>query len=73
MFWFEELGPAKLIEDIGVDNVLVETDIPHPTCLYPGAREKFQDTIGHLDPYIRRRVLQDNAVDLYRLDLPAPG
>jgi hypothetical protein len=72
MFWFEKLAPSKIIEDIGVKNVLVETDVPHPTCLYPGAREKFQETIGHLDPYVRRRVLQDNAVELYGLKLPAP-
>ena len=37
MFWFERLAAQKLIEDIGVRNVLVETDVPHPTCLYPGA------------------------------------
>jgi len=70
MFWFEKHAPSKLIEDIGVNNVLIETDIPHPTCLYPGARERFQEVIGHLDPHIRRRVLQDNAVELYRLNLP---
>ena len=42
-------APAKLIEDIGVNNVLVETDMPHPTCLYPGAREHFARVLGDLD------------------------
>jgi predicted TIM-barrel fold metal-dependent hydrolase len=68
MFWFEQHAPAHMIEKVGVNNVLVETDVPHPTCLYPGAREHFSKVMGGLDEHIRRRVLQDNAVELYRLD-----
>ena len=34
-FWFETNAPQKLIQDVGVNNVLFETDFPHPTCLYP--------------------------------------
>jgi len=45
-FWFENLGPRKLIEDIGAGNVLIETDVPHPTFLYPGAREHFAEVLG---------------------------
>jgi uncharacterized protein len=71
MFWFERLGPSKLIESIGVNKVLVETDVPHPTCLYPGAKEHFADVMSQLDPYVRRRVLQDNAAELYSISLPA--
>ena len=71
MFWYENLGPSKMIEDIGVNNVLVETDVPHPTCLYPGAKEHFNKVMGHLDPHIRQRVLHDNAAELYRMELLA--
>src|SRR6185437_9449244 len=67
MFWYENIGPTKLIPDIGINNVLVETDVPHPTCLYPGAKEHFAKVLGHLDPAVRRRVLHDNAAELYRL------
>jgi len=70
MFWFEKIAAAKLIEDIGVKNVMVETDIPHPTCLYPGPRDHFERVMAGLDPYIIRRVLQDNAAELYNIDLP---
>jgi hypothetical protein len=69
MFWFEHLGPAKMLEDIGVNNILVETDVPHPTCAYPGARERFAKAMGHLDRSVVKRVLQDNAVELYKIDL----
>ncbi len=68
-FWFEECGPAKLIDDVGVHNVLVETDVPHPTCLYPGAQERFAAALGHHDRYTLQRILQDNAAELYGLPL----
>ncbi|MDQ1394796.1 MAG: hypothetical protein QOG64_55 [Acidimicrobiaceae bacterium] len=71
MFWFEEIGAAKLIDDIGVNNVLVETDVPHPTCLYPGPREHFARVLGKLDHHSRQRILQDNAAELYRIPLAA--
>ena len=65
MFWFEQSAPAKLIEDVGVNNVLIETDVPHPTCLYPSTREHFTRVLADVDPVVRRRVLQDNAAELY--------
>jgi uncharacterized protein len=70
MFWFETSGPAKLIEDIGVNNVLVETDIPHPTCLYPNPKEHFLRVLADLPNETKRRVLQDNAAELYKIKLP---
>jgi uncharacterized protein len=53
-----------------VNNVLVETDIPHPTCIYPGARDHLADVLSGLDAHTRQRVLQDNAVELWGLKLP---
>lgn len=69
MFWFERLAPSKMLEWVGVNNVLIETDVPHPTCLYPGALEHFASVMSDVDPAIRKRVLQDNAAELYNLDL----
>jgi predicted TIM-barrel fold metal-dependent hydrolase len=68
-FWFETLAPQKLIEDVGVGNVLFETDFPHPTCLYPNNREHLTKVLSGWDAGIRRRVLQDNAAELYRIPL----
>jgi predicted TIM-barrel fold metal-dependent hydrolase len=69
MFWFEQIGAAKLIEDVGVRNVLIETDVPHPTCLYPGPREHFARVMADLPFEVKKRVLQDNAVELYEIEL----
>ena len=69
MFWFETSAPAKLIEDIGMNNVLVETDLPHPTCLYPTPKEHFARVMSNLDDHAQRRILQDNASELYKIPL----
>ena len=69
-FWFEKVGPAKLVEDIGVNNVMLETDIPHPTCIYPQARERLAAAVAPLSPEVRRRVVQDNAAELFKVTLP---
>ena len=48
-FWFEKVGPKLLLETIGVDKVLFETDFPHPTSLYPGVQEHIVDVLGGYD------------------------
>jgi predicted TIM-barrel fold metal-dependent hydrolase len=66
-FWFEKVGPKKLLETIGVDNVLFETDFPHPTSLYPGVQKHLVDVLGGYDQSIKKKVLQSNASRLYNL------
>jgi uncharacterized protein len=70
MFWFEKVAPRKLLEDIGIDNVLVETDYPHPTCLYPGTRERLAAVTRDLPRDVLRRIMQDNAARIYRISPP---
>ena len=67
-FWFEKLPPQELLEAVGVDNILFETDFPHPTCLYPepGAH-LLREGLGDMDAKIRHRILQDNAAELYKI------
>jgi predicted TIM-barrel fold metal-dependent hydrolase len=66
-YWFESVGPKLLLETIGVNKVLFETDFPHPTSLYPGVQEHILDTLGGYDQAVRKRVLEQNAVELYNL------
>lgn len=66
-FWFEKIAPKYLLEIIGVDNVMFETDFPHPTSLYPGVQEHLKDVLGGYDRTVQKKVLQDNAVKLYNL------
>jgi len=66
-FWFERSGLAGAIESLGAETVLFETDFPHPTCLYPEGLAHIRATLAGLDDHTRRRVLQDNAAELYRI------
>ena len=66
-YWFEKRGPKLLLETLGADRVLFETDFPHPTSLYPGIQEHLVDTLGGYPPEVRKQVLERNAVELYGL------
>ena len=70
-FWFEQYAPTHMFDTIPVDNVLFETDFPHPTCLYGNIRERVSESLGAQTEAIQRKILCDNAAKLYRLDVPA--
>ena len=70
MFWFETYAPQTMLDHIGVERILVETDLPHPTCLYPSPRKHFAKVLSSVPRDTRRRILRDNAVELYHLDVP---
>lgn len=70
-FWFEETAARYLIERLGADSVMWETDFPHPTCLYPSPVERAAATMSHLSDETIRKVMQDNATKLYKIELPA--
>jgi predicted TIM-barrel fold metal-dependent hydrolase len=70
-FWFEDFGVKHFIETIGADNLLFETDFPHPTCLYPESQAHLARVLARLEPDVRQRVVQDNAKELYKIPLPA--
>jgi predicted TIM-barrel fold metal-dependent hydrolase len=68
-FWFEVESFKKAVEVIGPNNFLLETDYPHPTCLYPPA-DHIARVVKDLSEHERARILQDNAAELYRVKLP---
>jgi predicted TIM-barrel fold metal-dependent hydrolase len=64
-YWFEKVAPKQLLETIGIDKVLFETDFPHPTALYPNVQEHLVETLGGNSQDLRRQVLERNAVEHY--------
>jgi uncharacterized protein len=68
-FWFEQShgNLAQLIDVVGEDRVLFETDFPHPTWLYPSPLEYMAEKMGTLRPEVSRKVMGENAAKLYRL------
>ena len=69
-FWFENQGAARAISEIGEDNVMFETDFPHPTCLYPNVREHLDEALAGLSLQAQRKVRYENAARVYQLPLP---
>ena len=69
-FWFEKVGPRDLVQQIGEDNLLFETDFPHPTCLYPNVQDHLMEVTAGWSDKTRRKILQDNAATLYGITLP---
>jgi predicted TIM-barrel fold metal-dependent hydrolase len=72
-FWFEGEGVRKAIE-LYPDNVLYETDFPHPTSMSPGPqsvaerpRDYAERVLADLPESSLRKVLHDNAARVYRL------
>ncbi len=69
-YFFEELAPQHLLDRIGVDNVLFETDYPHPVCLYGNVREKIDAGLAGQPERVQRKLLFENAARLYRVAKP---
>ena len=73
-FWFE-VEPARFaIERLGDDNILYETDFPHPTSMSPGPasaavppNQFLEDNFSDLSESTLAKILHDNAARLYRL------
>jgi uncharacterized protein len=61
---------ARTIELLGADNVMFETDFPHPTCLYPNVREQVQASLVGFERSVQRKVLYETAAKVYNLPLP---
>jgi predicted TIM-barrel fold metal-dependent hydrolase len=68
-FWFENNRNKlpDLIEAVGEDSILFETDFPHPTCLYPHPLQTVEGKLATLSPQARRKILGENARKLYRI------
>jgi predicted TIM-barrel fold metal-dependent hydrolase len=71
-FWFEKSAPQHLLEDVGVDNVMFETDFPHPTCLYPNPVDFALEQLKEYPDEVIRKVMGGNAIKLYGIKVPAP-
>ena len=64
-FWFEKRDLSHLVEQIGIDNCMFETDFPHPVSLHPGPLEYIDEGLRSLDDAARRKVMGGNAAKLY--------
>ena len=57
------------IRQVGEDNVLYESDFPHPTCLYPNAVQRTFEGLKDVDPAVVKKVMSTNAAKLYNIPI----
>ncbi len=65
-FWNEKAG-LRLLDVIGEDHVMFESDYPHSICNWPNTQKVIDEICEGLSPATRQKVLADNAVRLYQL------
>jgi uncharacterized protein len=74
-FWFERETALFAIEHLGADNILYETDFPHPTSMSPGPASSavappdyLHTTLSGLPDNTLHKILHDNAARIYHLN-----
>jgi predicted TIM-barrel fold metal-dependent hydrolase len=69
--FFKDSVGVELIDSVGLDNVLFETDYPHQDGTWPHSREAAAMQFGHLDQAKIDQIARGNAIRLLGLDLPS--
>lgn len=70
-YWFEQIAPRRLIDKVGEDNILFETDFPHPTSLFgEEVHKRIRAGLNECEESVKRKILWENARRLYKVELP---
>jgi predicted TIM-barrel fold metal-dependent hydrolase len=63
----EDLVGMKLLDDLGVDNVMWATDYPHPDTTWPESQKVIHDEFSTLPAESMRKIIGGNAARIYNL------
>jgi predicted TIM-barrel fold metal-dependent hydrolase len=72
-FWFaslEDPSAFRLLDIIGEDRIMVETDYPHPDSTWPDSQGLVRRDLSDLPDATVRKICFENAANLYRHPLP---
>ena len=69
--FFKDAIGVQLLDAVGVDNVMFETDYPHQDGTWPHSRRAAFDQFGHLDATTIHKLARGNAIELFQLPLSA--
>jgi predicted TIM-barrel fold metal-dependent hydrolase len=67
--FYERGSLLATVRQLGADNIMFETDFPHPACLYPDPLDYLTDTIAQLTPEERFKIFSGNAARVYGIDI----
>jgi predicted TIM-barrel fold metal-dependent hydrolase len=69
--WFEHVPSEHVVQSLGADRIMFETDFPHPTSIYgPDVPATIRSSLGHLPADVQRRILWSNCQELYGIETP---
>ncbi len=71
-FWFETEG-IKLRHQIGIDNIMWESDFPHVASYYPRSWEAVERVLEGVPSEDRRKLLYENALRVYHIEATMPA
>jgi predicted TIM-barrel fold metal-dependent hydrolase len=71
-FWFEAEG-IKVRHEIGIDNIMWEADFPHVAAYYPNSWDAIERVLDGVPPDERRKLLYENAIRVYRINVTTPA
>jgi predicted TIM-barrel fold metal-dependent hydrolase len=66
-FWYEQAG-INLRHQIGIDNIMWESDYPHIASTYPESWSFVERSLAGVPQNERRKLQYENAQALYRLE-----
>jgi uncharacterized protein len=70
-YWFEQTAPRRLIDKVGENNILFETDFPHPTSIYgKDVAARIKGGLSDCEPGVEHKILWSNAQKLYKVTVP---
>ncbi len=65
--WFERRDFVHSLRTVGVDNVMFQTDFPHPACVYPDPLAFMHEVAEQLEPEESAKFFGGNAMKVYNI------
>jgi predicted TIM-barrel fold metal-dependent hydrolase len=67
----EDPSGFQMLDIVGADRVMVETDFPHPDGTWPNSQEIFHEQLHELPVSTIKKVCYENAANLYQTPVPS--
>jgi len=67
--FFDDAAGMATLDDIGADQVTFETDYPHADGTWPHSKAVAEKLFASLDDGTVRKIVRDNTIRLFELDL----
>jgi predicted TIM-barrel fold metal-dependent hydrolase len=64
--FIDDAPGIALLDMVGEDNIMIETDYPHSDSTWPGSLKLAKQRLGHLPAEIQYKIMRGNAEKLFR-------